>query len=95
MCSSDLAQALDDRATRTATTLELDVLRAIPEQPHVTVAAHASVDAVTRLFVRLATVDGELVRDVVRTGENPDDLLNQTLAEIHTLLPEFAAEMSR
>lgn len=84
-----LARPLDDQATRIATTLELNVLRALDADERIAVAACATVGQVVRLFVRLVTTDGKAVHDIQRGDRNPGALLRAVLAEAQSVCAEW------
>ncbi|MCB9851392.1 MAG: hydroxymethylbilane synthase [Phycisphaerales bacterium] len=85
-----IAQTLDDAASRAATALELDVLRALADQPNIAGAAYATVGDRARITVRLTTRDGAMSRDIVRATQDVDMLHAEVLQELRALLPEFA-----
>jgi hydroxymethylbilane synthase len=88
-----LARTVDDTTTRIATTLELNVLRKLENEAHVTVAAHATVTDTIHLHLRLTTLDGGHTCDIVESGPNPAAVQRAVLANARTWLAELALEV--
>ncbi|HRX84025.1 MAG TPA: hydroxymethylbilane synthase, partial [Phycisphaerae bacterium] len=90
-----LIRALDDAPTRIATTLELNVLRALEDDAPVAVAAFASVTDEIRLDVRLTALDGTQSWTLGRAGLNPAAVQRAVLAEAREIIAELTAEVRR
>jgi hydroxymethylbilane synthase len=88
-----LARRLDDNATRIATTLELNILRALEPQGLAAIAAHARVGDDIELMVRIIAYDGTRTGDIVERGARPGAVQRAALARAERVLAEFSAEV--
>jgi len=87
-----LARPLDDRKTRIATTLELNILRALEPVTQIAVAAHAVVTDVVHLHVRILALDGSRTWDFTHCGRNPAEAQRGALAQAERQLAALLAE---
>jgi len=77
--ATELCTALDDRATRLAVTLELNVLRAFGEDKAETLSAFATVGDGVELFVRIASPDGAQFDDRRFAGDSVEAVHEQVV----------------